>query len=88
MTLNQILTPQIEKAIQQLYGVTVDKVEYQGTRKEFEGDITVVIFPFLRQIKGNPVEIGTKIGEYLVQNTSVIERFNVVKIKNTSDLWL
>ncbi|MDM1454365.1 arginine--tRNA ligase [Myroides odoratimimus] len=79
MTLNQILTPQIEKAIQQLYGATVDKVEYQATRKEFEGDITVVIFPFLRQIKGNPVEIGTKIGDYLVENTSVIERFNVVK---------
>ncbi|MDM1396566.1 arginine--tRNA ligase [Myroides odoratimimus] len=79
MTLNQILTPQIEKAIQQLYGTTVEKVEYQATRKEFEGDITVVIFPFLRQIKGNPVEIGTKIGEYLVENTSVIERFNVVK---------
>ncbi|APA90767.1 arginine--tRNA ligase [Myroides odoratimimus] len=79
MTLNQILTPQIEKAIQQLYGATVDKVEYQATRKEFEGDITVVIFPFLRQIKGNPVEIGTKIGEYLVEHTSVIERFNVVK---------
>lgn len=79
MTLNQILTPQIEKAVQQLYGVTVEKVEYQATRKEFEGDITVVIFPFLRQIKGNPVEIGTKIGEYLVENTNVIERFNVVK---------
>ncbi|MCC9041262.1 arginine--tRNA ligase [Myroides sp. M-43] len=79
MTLNQILTPQIEKAIQQLYGATIDKVEYQATRKEFEGDITVVIFPILRQVKGNPVEIGTKIGEYLVENTSVIERFNVVK---------
>ncbi len=79
MTLNQILTPQIEKAVQQLYGVTVEKVEYQATRKEFEGDITVVIFPFLRQIKGNPVEIGTKIGEYLVENTTIIERFNVVK---------
>lgn len=79
MTLNQILTPQIEKAVQQLYGVTVEKVEYQATRKEFKGDITVVIFPFLRQIKGNPVEIGTKIGEYLVENTNVIERFNVVK---------
>ncbi|MEK6451259.1 MULTISPECIES: arginine--tRNA ligase [Myroides] len=79
MTLNQILTPQIEKAVQQLYGATVEKVEYQATRKEFEGDITVVIFPFLRQIKGNPVEIGTKIGEYLVENTNVIERFNVVK---------
>lgn len=79
MTLNHILTPQIEKAVQTIYGVTVEKVEYQGTRKEFEGDITVVIFPFLKQVKGNPVEIGTKIGEYLVENTSVIERFNVVK---------
>ncbi len=79
MTLNQILTPQIEKAIQDLYQVTVDKVEYQATRKEFEGDITVVIFPFLKQIKGNPVEIGTKIGDYLVANTTVIDRFNVVK---------
>lgn len=79
MTLNQILTPQIENALQQVYDVAVDKVEYQATRKEFEGDITVVIFPFLKQIKGNPVEIGTKIGEYLVENTTVIERFNVVK---------
>lgn len=79
MTLNQILTPQILNALKQVYQVDVDKVEYQGTRKEFEGDITVVIFPFLRQVKGNPVEIGTKIGEYLVANTSVIERFNVVK---------
>lgn len=79
MTLIQILTPQIESALQQVYGVAVDKVEYQATRKEFEGDITVVIFPFLKQIKGNPVEIGTKVGEYLVENTTVIERFNVVK---------
>ena len=79
MTLNQILTPHIEKAIHQLYGIDVEKVEYQVTRKEFEGDITVVIFSFLRHLKGNPVEIGTKIGEYLVENTAIIERFNVVK---------
>ncbi|MBW3519771.1 arginine--tRNA ligase [Flavobacterium sp. NKUCC04_CG] len=78
MTLNQILIPQIENAVQSLYGVTVDKIEFQGTRKEFEGDTTVVIFPFLKLIKGNPVEIGTKIGEYLVANTGVISRFNVV----------
>lgn len=77
--LNQILTPQIIKAAQELYDVVLDKVEYQVTRKEFEGDITVVIFPFLKQIKGNPIEIGTKIGEYLVENTAEIERFNVVK---------
>jgi len=77
--LNQILTPQIIKAAQELYDVVLDKVEYQVTRKEFEGDITVVIFPFLKQIKGNPIEIGTKIGAYLVENTAEIERFNVVK---------
>ncbi len=78
MTLNQILIPQIENAVQTLYGVTIDKIEFQGTRKEFEGDTTVVIFPFLKVIKGNPVEIGTKIGEYLVENAKEIERFNVV----------
>lgn len=78
MTLNQILIPQIENAVQSLYGVTIDKIEFQGTRKEFEGDTTVVIFPFLKVIKGNPVEIGTKIGEYLVENATEIERFNVV----------
>ncbi len=77
--LNQILTPQIIKAAQELYDVVLDKVEYQVTRKEFEGDVTVVIFPFLKQIKGNPIEIGTKIGDYLVENTAEIERFNVVK---------
>lgn len=77
--LNQILTPQIIKAAKELYDVVIDKVEYQVTRKEFEGDVTVVIFPFLKQIKGNPIEIGTKIGEYLVENTTEIERFNVVK---------
>lgn len=77
--LNQILTPQIIQAAKELYDVVIDKVEYQVTRKEFEGDVTVVIFPFLKQIKGNPIEIGTKIGEYLVENTTEIERFNVVK---------
>ncbi|WP_413514074.1 arginine--tRNA ligase [Myroides odoratus] len=79
MMLNQILTPQIIQAAKELYDVVIDKVEYQVTRKEFEGDVTVVIFPFLKQIKGNPIEIGTKIGEYLVENTTEIERFNVVK---------
>lgn len=77
--LNQILTPQIIQAAKELYDVVIDKVEYQVTRKEFEGDVTVVIFPFLKQVKGNPIEIGTKIGEYLVENTTEIERFNVVK---------
>lgn len=78
MTLSQILTPQIEKAISALFGVTIDKIEFQATRREFEGDITMVIFPLLKLIKSNPVELGNKIGAYLVENVAEVERFNVV----------
>ncbi|RZK08286.1 MAG: arginine--tRNA ligase, partial [Flavobacterium sp.] len=61
-----------------LFDVHIETVEFQATRREFEGDITMVIFPLLKQIKGNPVEIGTKIGAYLVENIAEVERFNVV----------
>lgn len=79
MTLQQILTPKIQEAIQALFSVSLDKVEFQATRREFEGDITVVVFPLLKLVKGNPVEIGTKIGNYLVENVSEVEKFNVVQ---------
>ena len=78
MTLPQILTPFIEKAVKVLFDVTIDKVEFQTTRKEFEGDITMVIFPLLKVVKSNPVELGTKIGNYLVENLAEVDRFNVV----------
>lgn len=78
MSLSQILTPSIQKAIQALFDVTVDKIEFQTTRKEFEGDITMVIFPLLKVIKSNPVELGNKIGNYLVENLPEVARFNVV----------
>ena len=78
MTLQQILTPSIEKAITVLFDVAIDKVEYQTTRKEFEGDITMVIFPLLKVVKSNPVDLGTKIGNYLVENVAEVSRFNVV----------
>ena len=78
MTLSQILTPAIEKAVHALFDVVIDKVEFQTTRKEFEGDITMVIFPLLKVVKINPVELGTKIGTYLVDNLASVSRFNVV----------
>ena len=78
MTLPQILTPAIEKAVKALFDVTLDKVEFQATRKEFEGDITMVIFPLLKVVKSNPVELGNKIGTYLVENIAEVSRFNVV----------
>ncbi len=78
MKLTQILTTHIQKAIQELFEISIDKVEFQVTRKEFEGDITMVIFPLLKVIKGNPIDLGTKIGEYLVHNVDEVVRFNVV----------
>lgn len=78
MKLTQILTNHIETAVQQLFGIAIERVEFQLTRKEFEGDITMVLFPLLKQIKGNPAEMGTKIGDYLVANAQEVVRFNVV----------
>ena len=78
MSLQHILTPSIAKAIQDLFEVSVDKVEFQATRKEFEGDITMVIFPLLKLVKSNPVELGNKIGNYLVENVPEVARFNVL----------
>lgn len=78
MTLSQILSAPIEKAIHSLFDVTIDKIEFQSTRKEFEGDITMVIFPLLKVIKSNPVELGNKIGTYLVENVAEVANYNVV----------
>jgi arginyl-tRNA synthetase len=78
MNLTEKLSPQIEKAINEIFGITIEKIEFQATRKDFEGDITMVIFPLLKLIKGNPAEIGNKIGSYLVENVSEVVRFNVV----------
>ena len=78
MTLSEILTPSIQKAVQDLLEVTIEKVEFQATRKEFEGDITMVIFPLLKLVKSNPVELGNKIGNYLVDNVAAVAKFNVV----------
>jgi len=78
MTLSQILTSHVQKAVQQLFDVSVDKIELQATRREFEGDITMVIFPLLKLVKSNPVELGNKIGQYLVDNSDIVNRFNVV----------
>ena len=78
MTLQEILSPAIFEAIQQQFNTTIEKIEFQATRKDFEGDITVVIFPLLKVIKGNPVDIGTKIGNFLVENVKEVEKFNVV----------
>ncbi|WP_347373117.1 arginine--tRNA ligase [Aequorivita sp. Q41] len=79
MTLQQTLENQIKTAVEKLYGAKLENVELQPTRKDFEGDITAVVFPMLRVVKGNPVQIGEAIGNYLVSTVSEIEKFNVVQ---------
>ena len=79
MTLQEKLEIQIKKAVSQLYQANLESVEFQATRKEFEGDITVVVFPMLRVVKGNPEQIGQSIGEYLIENLEEVIRFNVIK---------
>ncbi|HEY9169080.1 MAG TPA: arginine--tRNA ligase [Lutibacter sp.] len=69
----------IKKGLKEVYDVIVDSVDFQATNKDFEGDITVVIFALLRYIKGNPVEIGNKLGAYLKENVPEVTDFNVVK---------
>ena len=69
----------VKKGIQSIYGVDIDQIEFQETRKDFEGDITIVVFPLLKFIKGNPFDIASKIGEYLKDNSEIVIQFNVVK---------
>ncbi|MDT0556078.1 arginine--tRNA ligase [Patiriisocius hiemis] len=79
MPLQETLSIKIKEAIQNKYDATLETVEFQATRKEFEGDITVVVFPMLRVVKGNPVQIGETIGNYLVEHVQEVSGFNVVK---------
>src|SRR5690554_1725285 len=79
MDLQKRLESHIKSAVKSLYGATLASVEMQPTRKDFEGDITAVVFPMLRVVKTNPVQLGEAIGNYLVRNFPEVERFNVVQ---------
>ncbi|MFN3136505.1 MAG: arginine--tRNA ligase [Allomuricauda sp.] len=79
MSLQNDLTQKVIEAVKQLYQVELPTVEFQPTRKDFEGDVTVVVFPMLRYVIGNPVQIGTRIGEYLVENVDEVSKCNVVQ---------
>jgi len=79
MNIQDVLTAYVKEAVADIYGATLPGVEFQPTRKDFEGDITVVIFPMLRHVKGKPEEIGRKIGEYLKEHVDEVCEFNVIK---------
>ena len=77
--MEELLVKTVKKAVQDIFDKELDSVELQGTRKEFEGDITVVVFPMLRVVKGNPQKIGEQIGDYLKTHLPLVSDFNVIK---------
>jgi len=79
MNIQNTLETNVKEGFLTLYNIQIPTVEFQATRKEFEGDITVVVFPMLRYKKGNPIQIGEDLGKYLVDNVTEIINFNVVK---------
>lgn len=81
MTVESIIAAAVAKAISQLYGSEIDPTSIvpQATRKEFEGNLTIVVFPYLRASHKSPEATATEIGEWLVANEPAVEKFNVVK---------
>ena len=81
MKIEEKIAQGVREAVKALYGADIDiKSAMPGaTRKEFEGDYTVVVFPFLRASKQKPEATAQAIGEWLVRNVDVVTGFNVVK---------
>lgn len=94
MLFADVLQVHVENALAVIFNHTATGtgIQFQKTKEEFEGDLTLVVFPFTRVSKKSPEETGRLIGEYLVQHAGIIQSFNTVKgflnlvIKN--DAWL
>ena len=78
-SISEQLSPVLTTYLEENHQIDLTQFEYQATRKEFEGDITIVIFPLLRYIKTNPVALGESIGKYLIENLAWVNGYNVVK---------
>ena len=77
--IEQLLNTAVEKALQSLYGAEGQSIQFQKTRKDFDGDITLVVFPFLRASKKAPEQTADELGQYLKENIAEVYCYNVVK---------
>ena len=78
INIEEFITSVVARATEELYGVS-DNLQIQKTRKEFEGDYTVVVFPLLRASKKSPEATATELGEKITSTTPEIKSFNVIK---------
>lgn len=79
MNIEQILASKVKEAVKKNYEVEPENIEFQPTRKDFEGDITLVVFPMLRQIKTNPAQLAENIGNYLETEVEEVAGYNVIQ---------
>ena len=87
MKLEEILIPKVQEAVKNLYGIEITpaQVQFQKTRAEFEGDITLVVFPFVKAARKAPAVVAQEVGEKLLeqgtknQEQGLIEKYNAVQ---------
>ncbi|MCX4368244.1 MAG: arginine--tRNA ligase [Duncaniella sp.] len=81
MSIDSIISEAVSKAVKALYDceTPADKIVPQATRKEFEGNVTVVVFPWVKAARKAPEAVGAEIGEWLAANEPAVEKYNVVK---------
>ncbi len=81
MSIDSIIAQAVSKAVKELYGMDTpaETIVPQATRKEFEGNLTVVVFPWVKAARKAPDAVGQEIGAWLEANEEAVEKFNVVK---------
>ncbi|HAW19063.1 MAG TPA: arginine--tRNA ligase [Flavobacteriales bacterium] len=93
MTNHERILETLEAFVRTEIGVEIDRTQLvlDETRKEFEGDFTLVVFPLVKMFRSAPEAVANKVGEHLIQSLKEIESFNVIKgflnLKMTSDYW-
>ena len=81
MSIDNIIAQAVAHAVKALYGVDAypSSIVPQTTKKEFEGNLTIVVFPWVKAARKSPEAVGTEIGDWLVANEPAVNRFNVIK---------
>ncbi len=94
MLAHQVLITSLKEALLKSYNITANDADVilQKTRKEFEGDFTLVTFPFIKATKQSPEQVGETLGKFLLANNPTITKYNVVKgflnISLSNSFWL
>ncbi|MDE6831163.1 MAG: arginine--tRNA ligase, partial [Muribaculaceae bacterium] len=81
MSIDNLISQAVAKALKELYGLDVEpsSIVTETTKKEFEGNLTVVVFPWVKAARKRPEDVGNEIGQWLVENEPAVDRFNVIK---------